>query len=201
MINIKRIVKKWEIWEKKEEAAKLEAEAKKLVPEKFHKWIKVFGKKQSEWMPTRKVWDHTIDMKKGFMPRKGKVYLLLREEREEVQEFIKEQLKKGYIRPLKLPQTALVFFVEKKDRKKRMVQDYWYLNEWTVKNNYPLPLILDIIKNIGTKKVFTKMNLRWRYNNIRIKKEDKWKAAFTTPEGSFEPTIMFFGLTNSPATF
>ena len=201
MINIKRIVKKWEIWEKKEEAAKLEAEAKKLVPEKFHKWIKVFGKKQSEWMPTRKVWDHTIDMKKGFMPRKGKVYLLLREEREEVQEFIKEQLKKGYIRPLKLPQTALVFFVEKKDRKKRMVQDYWYLNEWTVKNNYPLPLILDIIKNIGTKKVFTKMNLRWRYNNIRIKKEDKWKAAFTTPEGSFEPTIIFFGLTNSPATF
>ena len=201
MINIKRIVKKWEIWEKKEEAAKLEAEAKKLVPEKFHKWIKVFGKKQSEWMPTRKVWDHTIDMKKGFMPRKGKVYLLLREEREELQEFIKEQLKKGYIRPLKLPQTALVFFVEKKDRKKRMVQDYWYLNEWTVKNNYPLPLILDIIKNIGTKKVFTKMNLRWRYNNIRIKKEDKWKAAFTTPEGSFEPTIMFFGLTNSPATF
>ena len=201
MINIKRIVKKWEIWEKKEEAAKLEAEAKKLVPEKFHKWIKVFGKKQSEWVPTRKVWDHTIDMKEGFMPRKGKVYLLLREEREEVQEFIKEQLKKGYIRPLKLPQTALVFFVEKKDRKKRMVQDYWYLNEWTVKNNYPLPLILDIIKNIGTKKVFTKMNLRWRYNNIRIKKEDKWKAAFTTPEGSFEPTIMFFGLTNSPATF
>ena len=201
MINIKRIVEKWEIWEKKEEAAKLEAEAKKLVPEKFHKWIKVFGKKQSEWVPTRKVWDHTIDMKEGFMPRKGKVYLLLREEREEVQEFIKEQLKKGYIRPLKLPQTALVFFVEKKDRKKRMVQDYQYLNEWTVKNNYPLSLILDIIENIGTKKVFTKMNLRWRYNNIRIKKEDKWKAAFTTPEGSFEPTVMFFGLTNSPATF
>ena len=201
MIDIKRIVQEWEIWKKEEEAAKLEAETKKLVLEKFHKWIKVFGKKQSEWMPTRKVWDHTIDMKKGFMPRKGKVYLLLREEREEVQEFIKEQLKKGYIRPLKLPQTALVFFVEKKDRKKRMVQDYWYLNEWTVKNNYPLPLILDIIKNIGTKKVFTKMNLRWRYNNIRIKKEDKWKAAFTTPEGSFEPTIMFFGLTNSPATF
>jgi len=179
----------------------LEAEAKKLVPEKFHKWIKVFGKKQSEWVPTRKVWDHTIDMKEGFMPRKGKVYLLLREEREEVQEFIKEQLKKGYIRPLKLPQTVLVFFVEKKDRKKRMVQDYQYLNEWTVKNNYPISLILDIIENIGTKKVFTKMNLRWRYNNIRIKKEDKWKAAFTTPEGSFEPTVMFFGLTNSPATF
>jgi len=112
-------------------------------------------------------------MKEGFVPRKGKVYLLSREEREEVQEFIKKQLKKGYIRPLKSPQTALVFFVGKKDRKKRIVQDYWYLNEWTVKNNYSLPLISDIIKDIGTKKIFTKIDLRWRYNNIRIKEEDK----------------------------
>ena len=75
------------------------------------------------------------------------------------------------------------------------------MNEWTVKNNYPLPLILDVLENIGTKKVFTKMDLRWRYNNVRIKKDDEWKAVFTMPEGSFEPTVMFFGLTNSPATF
>jgi len=140
-------------------------------------------------------------MKEGFVPRKGKVYLLLRKEREEMHKFIKEQLRKGYIRPSKSPQMVLVFFVGKKDGKKRMVQDYQYLNEWMVKNNYPLPLISDVIKNIGTKKVFTKMNLRWGYNNVRIKKGDEWKAAFTTPEGSFEPTVMFFGLTNSPVTF
>ena len=60
---------------------------------------------------------------------------------------------------------------------------------------------MDIIENIGTKKVFTKIDLRWEYNNIRIKEGDKWKAVFTTPEGSFEPTVMFFGLMNSPATF
>ena len=159
------------------------------------------GKKQSERMPTRKVWDHVIDVKKGFVLRKGKVYPLLREEREEVREFIKEQLRKKYIRPSKSPQTALVFFVEKKDGKKRMVQDYWYLNEWTIKNNYPLPLISDILENIGTKKLFTKMDLRWGYNNVRIKEGDEWKAVFTTPEGLFELTVMFFGLTNSPATF
>ena len=94
-----------------------------------------------------------------------------------------------------------MFFVGKKDGKKRIVQDYRYLNEWTVKNNYSLPLILDVIENIRTKKVFTKMDLRWGYNNVRIKEGDEWKAAFTTPEGSFEPIIMFFGLTNSPATF
>ena len=109
--------------------AKSEAEAKKLVLEKFHRWIKVFGKKQLERMPIRKLWDHAIDVKEGFMPRKGKVYLLSREEREEVREFIKEQLRKGYIRPLKSLQIALVFFIGKKDGKKRMVQDYCYLNE------------------------------------------------------------------------
>jgi len=152
-------------------------------------------------MLTRKVWDHVIDVKKGFVLRKGKVYPLLREEREEVREFIKEQLRKGYIRPSKSPQMALVFFVGKKNGKKRMVQDYRYLNEWTVKNNYPLPLISDVLENISTKKVFTKMDLRWGYNNVRIKEGDEWKAAFTTPEGSFEPMVMFFGLTNSPAMF
>ena len=70
-----------------------------------------------------------------------------------------------------------------------------------MKNNYLLPLISDVIENIGTKKVFMKMDLRWGYNNIRIKERDKWKAAFTIPEGSLEPTVMFFSLTNSPATF
>jgi len=201
LVEVKRLTEEWEIWDKEEEAAKSEADAKKLVPEKFHKWIKVFGKKQSERMPTRKIWDHAIDMKEGFVPRKGKVYPLSREEREEVREFIQEQLRKGYIRPSKSPQTAPVFFVGKKDGKKRMVQDYRYLNEWTIKNNYPLPLISNVLENISTKKVFTKMDLRWGYNNVWIKEGDEWKAAFTTPEGSFEPTVMFFVLTNSPATF
>ena len=94
-----------------------------------------------------------------------------------------------------------VFFVGKKDGKKWMVQNYRYLNEWTIKNNYLLPLISDVLENIGTKKMFTKMDLRWGYNNVRIKEGDEWKAVFTTPEGSFEPMVMFFRLTNSPATF
>jgi len=68
---------------------------------------------------------------------------------------------------------APVFLVGKKDGKKQMVQNYRYLNEWTVKNNYLLPFILDIVENIGTKKVFTKIDLQWSYNNIRIKEGDK----------------------------
>ena len=70
-------------------------------------------------------------------------------------------------------QISLVFFMLKKNEKKRMVQDYQYLNSWTIKNNYPLSLISDLINNMEKKKVFTKMNLRWEYNNIRIKEGDE----------------------------
>ena len=172
-----------------------------MVPQRFHKYLKVFEKKDSERMLMRKAWDHAIDLREGFVPKKGKIYPLSRVEREEVQEFVKDQLRKGYIRPSKSPQMSLVFFVPKKDGKKRMVQDYQYLNSWTIKNNYPLLLISDLIDSIGKKKMFTKMDLWWEYNNVRIKERDEWKTAFLTPEGSFEPTVMFFGLTNSPATF
>ena len=82
-------------------------------------------------------------------------------------------MRKEYIQPSKSSQTILVFFVGKNNRKKRIVQDYWYLNEWMVKNNYLLVLISDINENIGTKKVFMKLDLRWGYNNIRIKKGNK----------------------------
>ena len=75
------------------------------------------------------------------------------------------------------------------------------MNSWTVKNNYPLPLILDLINSIGKKKMFTKIDLWWGYNNVRIKKGDEWKAAFSMSESLFEPTVMFFRLTNSSVTF
>jgi len=96
-MEVKKVVEEWEIWDKKEEAENSEVETKKIVPEKYHQWIKVFRKKQSKRILTRKLWDHAIDVKEGFVPRKGKVYLLLREEREEVRKFIKEQLRKRYI--------------------------------------------------------------------------------------------------------
>jgi len=82
-----------------------------------------------------------------------------------------------------------------------MVMDYQSLNDQIVKNNYPLPLITELINNMESKKVFTKMDLWWRFNNMRIKEGDKWKEAFTIHVGSFKPTVMFFGMTNSPAIF
>ena len=131
-----------------------------MVPKQFYWWLKVFGKVESERIPTRKPWDHAIDLRPDFVPRKERIYPLSHTEKEEVQAFMESQLKKGYIRPSKLPQTLLVLFVLKKDGKKRMVQDYQYVNKRTVKNSYPLPLISELIDSMGTKKVFTKMDLR-----------------------------------------
>jgi len=87
--------------------------------------------------------------------------------RVEIQNFVEDQLRKGYIRPSKSPQMSPVFFVGKKDRSKRIVMNYCNLNDQIVKNNYPLPLITELINNIDNKKVFTKMDLRWGFNNKR----------------------------------
>jgi len=121
--------------------------------------LKVFGKVESERMPVRKIWNHAIDVKEDFKPSKTKVYPLSRNKRKEVQKFINEHLKKRYIRPSKSQQTSPVFFIEKKDGGKQMVMDYCKLNKQMVKNNYPLPLIMELVDNMGSKRVFTKMDL------------------------------------------
>jgi len=162
-----------ENWGKEEEMEKDHRKIEEMVPKKFLKWRKVFGKVESERMPMRKVWDHAIDLKETFKLRKGKIYPLSKNEREEVQNFVEDQLRKGYIRPSKSPQTSPVFFVGKKDSCKRIVMDYRNLNDQTIKNNYLLPLITELIDNMGSKKVFTKMDLRWGFNNIRIKEGDE----------------------------
>jgi len=133
----------------------------------------VYEKAELERIPVRKPWDYVINLRENFVPRKERTYLILREEKEKVREFMKEQLRKGYIRPSKSFQTLPVFFVGKKDGKKRMVQDYRYLNKETVKDNYPLPLILDLINTMGTKKIFTKIDLCWGYNNVQIKERNE----------------------------
>ena len=130
-----------------------------MVPRRFLKQKKVFGKVKSERIPTKKIWDYTIDLKEMFKPQKRRIQPLFKDKRKEVQNFMNDQLRKGYIRPLKSPQTSLVFFIGKKDKSKRMIINYQSLNNQTVKNNYPLLLIIDLIDNMGNKKVFIKMDL------------------------------------------
>jgi len=202
----KKKIVRWAVDEKEDWRREKEMEAdhrkvEEIVPRQFHKWLKVFGKVESERIPVRKVWDHVIDLRDDFRANKARVYSLSRNEKEEVQKFIDEYLKKGYITPSKSPQTLPVFFVNKKDRGKCIVMDYRRLNKQTIKNNYSLPLITDLVDSMGNKRVFTKMDLQWGYNNIRIKEGDEWKVAFTTHMGSYEPVVMFFGMTNSFTTF
>jgi len=187
-----------EDWGREEEIEEDHRKIEEMVPKKFLKWRKVFGKMELERMLKRKIWDHAIDLKETFKPQKRRIYPLFKNKREEVQNFVEDQLRKGYIRLSKSPQMSPVFFVGKKDGSKRMVMDYCNLNDQTIKNNYPLPLITELIDNMGSKKVFTKMDLRWGFNNVRIKEGDEWKGVFI---GSFEPTVMFFRMTNLPVTF
>ena len=116
-------------------------------------------------------------------------------------EFIDNNLRKGYIWESKSPQASPFFFVSKKDGSLRPCQDYRYLNEGTVKNSYPLPLVPELVDKVQGATIFSKMDLRSGYNNVRIKEGDQWKAAFKCSCGLFEPTVMFFGLCNSPPTF
>ena len=172
------------------------------IPAKYHCHLQVFSKEASQQFPEPHIWDHAIELKLGAPSLTlGKIYQLTQDEQKALLEFIKEQQEKGYIQPSKSPYAAPFFFIKKKDGKLWPVQDYQRLNEWTVKNHYLLPLISELISWVQGAKWFSKVDIRWGYNNICIKEGDEHKAAFITNQGLFEPTVMFFGLMNSPATF
>ena len=172
-----------------------------MIPKEFHEYLDIFNEQKANRLPMSQPWDHWIEMKEGFKPKSFKNYSLTPQEQIEMEKFLKENLEKGYIQPSKSPMASPFFFVDKKDGKLWPTQDYRYLNEWMIKNAYPLPLISDVIDKLQGSRYFTKLDIRWGYNNVRIKEEDEWKAAFKTNKGLFEPTIMFFRLCNSPATF
>jgi len=115
------------------------------------------------------VWDHAIEFKEGSPDAMDcKVYPLNQVEDVAVQDFIKGELQKGYIRVSKLPFAFPFFFIRKKDGKLRPVQDYRKINALTVCNQYPLPLISDLIHDLSNAHIYTKLDVRWGYNNIRI---------------------------------
>jgi hypothetical protein len=172
------------------------------IPKEYRAFAKVFSKEESKRFPPRRSCDHAIEFKPGAPDAiECKIYPMTRVEDEALDVFIDEQLEKGYIRPSKSQYASSFFFIKKKDGKLRPVQDYRRVNAWTVRNQYPLLLIGDLIRDLGGAVMFTKFDIRQGYNNIRIKEGDEHKAAFKMRRGLFEPTVMYFGLCNSPATF
>ena len=109
-----------------------------------------------------------------------KVYPMTRTEDEALDKFIDEQLAKGYICLSISPYASSFFFIKKKDRKLWPVQDYRNINKWTVHNRYLLPLITTLIRDLGGAMIYTKLDVRWGYNNVGIKAGDEHKAAFKT---------------------
>ena len=122
-------------------------------------------------------------------------------EEEALNQWLDEQLKAGLIVKSKSWYTTPCFYIPKKDGSLRLVQDYRKLNQVTIKDKTPLPLIGEVIDKLKEAKYFNKLDLIWGYNNVRIKEGDKWKVAFLMNKGLFEPQVMYFGLCNSPGTF
>ena len=177
-------------------------QAKAVVPVEYSSFSRLFSEEASQRFPPSRPWDHAIELKPDTPDTVDcKVYPMAQHEDKALEEFIDEQLSKGYIRPSKSQYASSFFFIKKKDGKLRPVQDYRRINGFTIRNQYPLPLISDLITDLRGASIFSKLDVRWGYNNVRIKEGDEHKAAFKTRYGLFEPTVMFFGLCNSPATF
>jgi hypothetical protein len=172
------------------------------IPEEYKEFSSVFDNEASQRVPPSREWDHAIDLKPGAPDALDcKVYPMTREEDGELEKFLDEMVANGYIRPSKSLYASPFFFVKKKDGKLRPVQDYRRLNSHTVRNQYPLPLITQLILDLAGTWIFSKLDVRRGYNNVLIKEGDQWKAAFKTKFGFFEPLVMFFGMCNSPSTF
>ncbi|KAG5724837.1 hypothetical protein E4T56_gene12619 [Termitomyces sp. T112] len=171
------------------------------VPNHLHDFEDVFSKASFDSLLECKQWDHVIELIPDAEPSSCKVYPLAPCEQDELDAFLQENLSSGQIRPSQSLMASPVFFVIKKDGSLHLVQDYHVLNAMTVKNCSPLPLISELVNNLQGACYFTKLDVHWGYNNVRIKEGDEWKAAFQTNRGLFEPLVMFFGLTNSPAIF
>ena len=176
-------------------------EAQNPVPDYLKEFTVVFSKTSFNVLPDSREWDHAMELIPRSKASSCKVYPLSPTEQKELDAFLKENLETGQIQPSKSPMSSPVFFIKKKDGSLRLVQDYRALNAITVKNKYPLPLISELINKLQGAKYFTKLDVRWGFNNVCMKEGDEWKATFRTNRGLYEPLVMFFGLTNSPATF
>ncbi|GKA30066.1 putative reverse transcriptase domain-containing protein [Tanacetum coccineum] len=161
---------------------------------------KVFPKDLPGLPPTRQV-EFQIDLIPGAAPVARAPYRLAPSEMKELSDQLKELSDKGFIRPSSLPWGALVLFYKKKNGSFRMCIDYRELNKLTVKNRYPLPWIDDLFDQLQGSKVYSKIDLRLGYHQLRVREKDIPKTAFRTRYGHYEFQVMPFGLTNASAVF
>jgi hypothetical protein len=160
----------------------------------------VFPEELRGMPPDREV-EFVVDLLPGIAPISKHPYRMFIEELKELKKKLTELQEAGYIRPSSLPWGAPVLFVQKKDRSQRMCVDYRSLNDVTVKNKYLLPRIEDLFDQMRGARVFSKIDLRSGYHQIKIRPSDILRTNFSTRYGLYEFTVMLFGLTNAPAYF
>jgi hypothetical protein len=179
-----------------------ESVEEKGIPMEYQQHHKVFSDQQAMRFPPSQPEDHAIKLIPGAPETINcKVYPLTLAEQEATKKFLEENEHLGYIEKADSPWSLPWFFIKKKDGTLRPVQDYHEVNKWTVWDIYPIPRIEQILESLNGKELFTVFDVRMGYNNVLIKKEDRWKVAFKTPYGLYQPKVMFFRLTNSLATF
>lgn len=171
------------------------------IPIHYRDVSNVFSKSKADKLPPHRPVDCKIVLEDDATLHYGPIYPLSEQESQALKEYIDDMLKKGFIRPSESPAGYPVLFRKKKDGSLRPCIDYKKLNEVTVRNSYPIPLISDIIERVRGAKFFTKLDLRSAYNLIRIREGDEYKTAFRTKYGHYEYLVMPFGLKNAPATF
>ncbi|KAK3509623.1 hypothetical protein QTP70_006808 [Hemibagrus guttatus] len=153
------------------------------IPACYAPFSDVFCPKRASKLPPHRPWDCAIDLLPGEPVPRGRIYPLSIPEEKAMEEYIKEALDQGYIRPSTSPAASSFFFVAKKDGGLRPCIDYRALNRITVKFRYPLPLVPASLEHLRGATIFTKLDLRSAYNLIRIREGDEWKTAFITPTG------------------
>ena len=171
------------------------------VPEAYHDYLDVFSEAQANTLPLHRKYDLHIPLLPNTTPPWGPIYGMSAIELATMKEYVRNYLANGFIRPSQSPAAAPVMFVKRPDGKLRLVVDYRGLNSVTVKNRFPLPLIPEMLDRLHTAKVFTKIDLRNAYHQVRVKEGDEWKTAFRCREGHFEYQVCPQGPTNAPAMF
>ncbi|QRW20629.1 Retrotransposable element Tf2 protein [Rhizoctonia solani] len=171
------------------------------LPAGYHEFARVFGKEEFKVLPLHRGYDIAIDLVPDAKLSLGPIYGMTNAESKTLKQHIDKELAMGKIRPSTSSAGAPVMFVKKADGSLRLVVDYRKLNKVTHKNVYPLPRQDDLMAKLRHAKIFTKLDLRWGYNNVRIKEGNEWKTAFRTKYGLFEYLVMPFGLTNALAAF
>ncbi|QRW25579.1 Retrotransposable element Tf2 protein [Rhizoctonia solani] len=171
------------------------------LPPQYHEFAKVFGKEEFKVLPPHREYDISINLVPDAKLTPGPIYSMTDAESKALKQHIDEELATGKIRPSTSSAGAPVMFVKKADGSLQLVVNYRKLNDVTHKNVYLLPRQDNLMAKLRHAKIFTKLDLRWGYNNVRIKEGDEWKTAFRTKYGLFEYLVMPFGLTNALAAF